>query len=199
MKIARWTLIILLVTPLGAISARQQQAPSPATQPQQQDSVAAAARHAREQKKDQPKPQKVWDNDSIPELGPVSVVGNEEKATTSPDGSPNAPEKQGQPATGEPQNDAAKKAQEDAAAMDSAKASLETLKNELDVLERKYSLDQQSYYGKPDYSSDKAGAAALQDEQSQIDAKQLEVDDAQKKLDDLQAQSPVEASSDTAK
>jgi len=43
------------------------------------------------------------------------------------------------------------------------------------------------YYNKPDYQSDKAGAAALNDEQSQIDAKQQEITDLQKKIDDMQA------------
>jgi Fe-S-cluster formation regulator IscX/YfhJ len=49
-------------------------------------------------------------------------------------------------------------------------------------------MDQQTYYGKTDYSSDKAGAAALADEKNQIDSKQQQVTDAEKKVADLQAQ-----------
>ena len=56
-----------------------------------------------------------------------------------------------------------------------AKENLQTLQNDLDILQRKFALDQQTYYSKPDYSSDKAGAAALNDEQDQIDAKQQEM------------------------
>lgn len=55
-----------------------QPAPSatPAAQaPAQQDSLAAAARKARDQKKEAPKAAKVFDNDSIPTTGGVSTVG----------------------------------------------------------------------------------------------------------------------------
>ncbi len=41
----------------------------------QQDPLAAAARKAREQKKDAPKATKVFDNDSIPTQGGISTVG----------------------------------------------------------------------------------------------------------------------------
>lgn len=47
-------------------------APAPAPQ---QDSLAAAARKAREQKKDAPKATKVFDNDNIPTSGGVNTVG----------------------------------------------------------------------------------------------------------------------------
>jgi hypothetical protein len=43
--------------------------------PAQQDSLAAAARKARDQKKEAPKAAKVFDNDSIPTTGGVSTVG----------------------------------------------------------------------------------------------------------------------------
>jgi hypothetical protein len=70
-----------------------QPAPSatPATQaPAQQDSLAAAARKARDQKKEAPKAAKVFDNDSIPTTGGVSTVGatpaQPGDATTNPSG-----------------------------------------------------------------------------------------------------------------
>jgi hypothetical protein len=202
MRISRWALLILLAAPLGALSARpqQEQTPPPPSQPQQQDSLAAAARRAREQKKEEPKPKKVWDNDSIPELGSASVVGNQNNSSATADDSANTRAQQGQSAAGAQQDNSAKKAQDNSAAIDAAKANLENLKSELDILQRKLALDQQSYYGKPDYSSDKAGASALQDEQSQVDAKQQEVDDAQKKFDGLQSQSgSTPPADDTAK
>lgn len=43
--------------------------------PAQQDSLATAARKARDQKKEAPKAAKVFDNDSIPTTGGVSTVG----------------------------------------------------------------------------------------------------------------------------
>jgi len=62
-------------------SQGQPSSPSASTQTQtppapQEDSIAAAARRTREQKKDTPKPTKVFDNDNIPTQGGVSSVGN---------------------------------------------------------------------------------------------------------------------------
>ena len=77
MKIAHGALIVLLVSPLGIVSARPQQDTSSPPDQQQSDSLAAAARRARDQKKDQSKPAKVWDNDNIPTKpgNSISVVG----------------------------------------------------------------------------------------------------------------------------
>jgi hypothetical protein len=181
MRIARLGLLIVLAWPLGAAFAQQGQANAPADQ--ESDSLAAAARKAREEKKDQPKASKVWDNDNIPaKSGGVSVVGSvpaaEQQAA------------QNQQAGAADENKPAKTAEDKVAIqseLDKAKEQLENLKKDLDIAQRKYGLDQQTYYSKPEYSMDKAGAAALQDEKDQIDAKQKEVDDAQKKIDDLQA------------
>jgi hypothetical protein len=58
-------------------SQAQSQTNSQATQtpPAQEDSLAAAARRAREQKKETTKPAKVFDNDNLPTKGGVSTVG----------------------------------------------------------------------------------------------------------------------------
>jgi|HubBroStandDraft_6_1064221.scaffolds.fasta_scaffold00110_43 hypothetical protein len=50
--------------------------PVPSQAPSQEDSIAAAARKARDQKKEAPKAAKVFDNDSIPTTGGVSTVGS---------------------------------------------------------------------------------------------------------------------------
>jgi hypothetical protein len=72
--------------------------------------------------------------------------------------------------------------------LEEAKQKLESLKTDLDILQRKYALDQQTYYSKPEYQSDKDGAAALQGEDNQIQDKEQDVEAAQKRVDDLQAQ-----------
>jgi hypothetical protein len=59
----------------------QQGASSTATAPKQ-DSLAEAARKAREQKKDS-KPAKVFTNDNLPTTGGISTVGSEEPAASS--------------------------------------------------------------------------------------------------------------------
>ena len=195
MKIREWGLAIALVLlPSAAVAAAQQ----PAQTPQDQkpvDALAAAARKAREQKKDQPKPAKVWDNDSLPKQGELNVVGD----TGSNDRNAEAGEaSDSQPAPAEAGAQAAPSS-EDAAAEAKRKAEisseiaqtkdqLQSLNTDLDILARKYALDQQSYYGETGYASDKAGAAKLKDEENQIADKKQAIADAQKKIDDLTRQ-----------
>ena len=179
MKLVKWGLAILLASPIAMVPACSAQSQDAAESGQQQDSLAAAARRAREEKKDEPKAAKVWDNDNIPSSpGSVNVVGdaNQSAAASSDQGA------QGQAAPANAEDKAAKSAE-----IDADQQQLKSLKTDLDIAQRKLVLDQQMYYGKPDYSSDKAGAAALKDEQDEIAAKQQEIDDLQKKIDALQA------------
>jgi type I restriction-modification system DNA methylase subunit len=195
MKTAFWGLGILLILPVGAVAAQSQAAPqdmSPSSA--SSSSLAEAARRTREAKKDQNTPPRVWNNDTIPKAGDeISVVGpsssaNSNGAGATADSSANAGA-----------NNAAAKAEgagtpnsQSRSALDSqltnAKEKLATIKTDLDILQRTYTLDSQMYYGKPDYSTDKEGAAKLKDEQVQIDAKQQEMDDQQKKIDELEAE-----------
>ncbi len=193
MKIAHWGLGILLVMPMG-IAAGQAQPPAqdaqtPAPAPAASDSLAAAAKAAREAKKDQAKPARVWNDDTIPKSNDaISVVGQ-----TPGDDSANA-----SAGTGDAVNAAASGsagAGGDAAAVrgaleasiQNAKEKLATIKVDLDLLQRTYTLDSQMYYIKPDYASDTAGAAKLQDEQDRIAAKQQEMDEEQKMIDQMEA------------
>src|ERR1700722_2132630 len=78
MKIARLSLGILLILPAG-FAAGQSQTPPPQqqdTQSSSTSSLAEAAKRAREAKKDDQKPARVWDNDTVPKAGAqISVVG----------------------------------------------------------------------------------------------------------------------------
>jgi hypothetical protein len=199
MRIACSGLLVLLALPVGIASAQQQQQP-----PQQQaDSIADAARRSRELKKDQAKPAKVWDNDTMPKTpGAVSVVG--QSAPTSDD-SGNQAAASAQGAIGTPDAGVAKAGEKSGndvkallASLAAAKDRLQIEKTELDILQRKYDLDSQMYYGKPNYVADRDGAASLASEKSDLDAKQQEVDAAQKKVDQLEAElRDSGASSDT--
>ena len=181
MFIAKWAPLILLLSLPGHTAARQSQAGTPSTSDRQQDSLAAAARRAREAKKDQAKPAKVWDNESLASVpGAISIVGQ----PSAPASNPAQAADSKSPMSNPPAAD--KSAIQ--ADLSAAKANLQSLKVDLDLLQRKYSLDQQTYYGTPGYSSDTAGAAALAAEKSQLDSKQQEVTDAEKKVADLQAQ-----------
>jgi hypothetical protein len=174
MRIACSGLLVLLALPVGIASAQQQQPPQ-----QQADSIAEAARRTREQKKEQAKPAKVWDNDTMPtKPGGVNVVG---QSAPSSDASSNPPAAK----SGEKSGKDVKALQASIAA---AKDQLQSVKAELDILQRKYNLDSQMYYGKPNYVADTDGAAKLADEKSLVDAKQQEVDAAQKKVSQLEAE-----------
>ena len=187
MRIACSGLLVLLALPVGMASAQQQQQP-----PQQQaDSIAEAARRSREQKKEQPKPAKVWDNDTMPtKPGGVNVVGAS-APNSAASGNPQAANVQA--AGGAAEAGAAKSGGKSAsdlkalqASLAAAKDQLQAVKTELDILQRKYTLDSQMYYVKPNYAADTDGAAKLAGEKSQIDAKQQEVDAAQKKVSQLE-------------
>jgi colicin import membrane protein len=180
MRIARWAFTIFLTAPLAASLLA-----GTALAQDQDNSLAAAARRAQEQKKDQPKAAKVYDNDTIPTNGPVNVVGQEQPAggsSTTADTSSNA-------MTVESSKSAPTAA--DVADLNSdlasAKQRLADLKADLDVAQRKYALDQQTYLSDPNHSMNKAGAASLDAEKSDIDAKAEAVADAEKVLAAAQA------------
>lgn len=208
MSIARWGIVALLAWPAGMAAARQQStgqttAQSDQKQDQkQQDPLAEASRRAREQKKQQPKAARTWDNDNIPTTPDlISVVGESSSTGETPEKT--ASEK----TTSQSNSGAAGNSEKNASSQNSgqggtaeqrkaaltkqlaqAKERLQSLSTDLDILSRKYTLDQQTYYSKPDYSSDTEGAVKLKVEESQITSKKQEVADAQKKVDDLTAQ-----------
>ncbi len=174
------TMAMLSLAMAGGVAAQQSAS--------QEDSLAAAARRAREQKKDQPKPPRVWDNDNIPKnADDITVLNGPQSDSAQSDSSASASGDNKQAAGAAKDSSADKRAKLEAD-LAAAKDDLQTLQNDLDILKRKFALDQQTYYGKPNYSTDKDGAAALSDEQSQIDAKQLDMGAAQQKIADLQAQ-----------
>ncbi len=162
----------------GIVSAAAQQTG------QQKPSLGEIARRLREQKKEASKPAHIWDNDNIPTTpNAVSVVGapppqpaaakDETSAGTAP------------PAAGE--TDPIKEIADTQAALLDAKTSLQNLQSDLDLLGRQLQLDEQMYYGKPDFASDKSGKAKLDAEAAQVESKHQDVAAAQAKIDELQA------------
>jgi hypothetical protein len=230
MKSAWPGLAILLLLPVNSVFARP---PQPQQYHEEDPSnVADAARRARDQKKEQSKSAKVWDNDTIPKTpGAVSVVGQAaaegddsaagagakdagtkdaaKDATPGAEGADNAakPANESGSATPAPAATSEAGGAASAAAADekakggeaspevaaiqsdlaAAKTQLQTVKADLDILQRKFNLDSQTYYGKPDYAADREGAATIDAEKGQVDAKQQEVADAQMKVDQLEA------------
>jgi hypothetical protein len=154
--------------------------PAAATQQQGTPSVAEAARRAKEQKKNQPKPKQVWTNDNIPKNpGAISVVGQAEQPEPPPASgdNPKPAEKQAAP------NDASGLLKQ----LADAKERLGSLQTEFDLLQRTYTLDQQAYYGKPGYADDKEGKTKLDALSKQVEAKRAEVQAAEQEVAQIQA------------
>jgi type I restriction-modification system DNA methylase subunit len=63
-----------------------------------------------------------------------------------------------------------------------AKQEVAELEKQLNLLQRGFALDQDSYYSKPDYAADRDGKAKLDAEQQQIRDKQQELDRAKARL-----------------
>lgn len=168
----------------------------------QSDPLAEAAKRAKEEKKKQPKTAKTWDNDNIPTTpGDISVVGESgtlKEASATPaagktetpaaadQGAPDAGAKSSAEQGSETGTNEDRKA-ELTKQLEQAKEKLGSVSTDLDILTRKYALDQQTYYSKPDHASDTEGAVALKVEEGEIATKKQEVADAQKRVDDITA------------
>jgi molecular chaperone GrpE (heat shock protein) len=154
------------------------------SQSQDSQSVAEAARRAREKKKDAAaKPAKVITDETLDvKKGDVqSAVAEEPKIAGAPDTKPQA-------APGAPANAAAKdeKREKLKKELTELKEQVKQSLMDLDLLQRENRLDQDAYYSQPNYGSDTAGKQKLDDEKQQISNKQEEVARLKAKLADLQ-------------
>ncbi len=157
-----------------------------ATRAQSQDSqpqsVADAARRAREQKKAAAKqPAPVITDDTLKPSAPPAQTANAPAPAQSPEaaaakpatGSSSAPAEQ--PAPGSPAEDADQKAKA-SAELASLKEELTQAQKNLDLVQRELGLEQDNVYSKPNYASDTAGKTKLDDLKRQVTDKQQTVD-----------------------
>lgn len=189
MKTGHFALVIVLAFGVCAIATTAQdgsQRQNSAQAAAQADSLAAVARQARAERKDQPKAAKVFTNDNLPTNATISYVGSSAPAPKDAAASVNTAADQTK--AGAKSSGSGDKAS-DNAALAKAKQQLESAKKDLDIDQRKFALDQQDYLSNPNHGSDAQTAATLQSEQDGISAKKDEVDAAQKVVDDLKARS----------
>jgi hypothetical protein len=161
------------------------------SQDQQTQSVADAARHARDQKKAAAKSTKVITDEDIDKknLKPGAEglnVGAPPKLDTQPPSpaavaAAEAADQAADSAAKEP----AKKAGEDPE-IGGLKGQIAQAAKELDLLQRELALDQDEYFSKPDYVSDKAGKAKLDAQQRQINDKKQDLEGLKTRLAALQ-------------
>ena len=157
------------------------------SQSQDSQSVAEAARRAREKKKDSAKPAKVITDETLDvKKGDVqNAVAEEPKLAGAPDTAKQGAHGAVNPAPSDPQTQAAKdeKLKKEIAAV---KEQLKDALSDLDLLQRENRLDQDTYYSAPNFASDSAGKQKLDDEQRKISDKRQEIDRWKAKLADLQ-------------
>jgi len=155
-------------------------------------SVADAARRAREQKKNAAKPVKTLTNDDLPvatvaeaNATEVSRQPNEAKADAAASAATAAADANEVKAQENGEKAKQKKA-EDRAALERAKKELATALGELDVMQRRAALDSDSYYSQTGFANDKAGKANLDAAAQQIAGKKQTVEALQAKVAELQ-------------
>jgi hypothetical protein len=156
-------------------------------QSQDSQSVAEAARKAREKKKDAAKPAKVITEETLD-----VKKGDVQNAVAEEDKIPGSPDAKAQPANS-PANPGATNSTAQTAKDEKLKKELTAAKEQLkqalmdlDLLQRENRLDQEAYYSEPNYGGDTAGKQKLDGEQQQISSKREEVERLKAKVADLQ-------------
>ena len=160
--------------------------PAAFSQSQDSESVAEAARRAREKKKDSAKPAKVITDDTLDvKKGDVQSAVAEEPKIPGADAANQPGNRATNPATTDAQRQAAKdeKLRKEIAAV---KEQLKEALGDLDLLQRENRLDQDTYYSQPNFASDTAGKQKLDDQQHKMSGKRQEIDRLKGKLADLQ-------------
>ena len=154
---------------------------------QSQDSVAEAARRAREKKKTAAKPAKVVTDETLDvKKGDVQSAAAEQLRM------PGTPETQAQPAPANTPSTASpgeKKGSEDeklAKELAALKEQIKQAQSDLDLAQREQALQQDTYFSNPDYVHDTAGKAKLDAIKQQITDKQQELDRLKARLAELQ-------------
>ena len=180
-------LILAMVAASALLPCLTLAQPQESTSPQDQ-SVAEAARKAREQKKRAEKPAHVIDDDTLkPAPGPTNPPDLQTAKASVPTVRGEAAAPAAAPKTEAADDDQKQDAKRLAAEVAKAKEKLADLQKQEDLLERQLALDKDTVYSNPDYANDTAGLARLDALLQQIKDKQQEVSDAKARLAELQS------------
>ena len=202
--------------------------PAALAQSQDSDSVADAARRARDQKKAQtaPKPAKVFTDDDIkppsPELPPAvqtaaapvdTIPGTEPGRVKTVPPAPANSDADKAPASGDTSADSTAPgvvkptpAPEAPAGPDpkvlqeiaDLKVSIKSATSDLDIQRRELALQQDTFYSNTDYAHDTAGKAKLDDMRQQVTDKQAELEKLKARLAELGSTADAAASAPPA-
>jgi hypothetical protein len=171
-------------------------------QSQDTQSVAEAARRAREKKKNPEKPAKVITDETLD-----VKKGDVQSATAEQLRIPGSPETQAQPAPGDASTNPNAQGSRNPSGDEKERAALKervalkekikAAQSDLDLLQREYQLDQDSFYSSPDYAKNTSGKEKLDAMKQQISEKQQELDQLKARLAALPA--PQEGAAATPK
>jgi hypothetical protein len=160
-------------------------------QSQDSQSVAEAARKARAQKKNTEKAPKVITDETLD-----VKKGDVQSATAEQPRMPGSPEAPAQPAAaaapGTPATPAATAAssqakdQKESKEVADLKVKIKRTQDDLDLLQREQSLENDRYYSQTDYTQDTAGKTKLDDLKQQVTDKQQELERLKARLAELQ-------------
>jgi len=150
---------------------------SPAQDPNSGD-VAAAARKAREQQKDAPKPKKVLTNDDIPSASTGTPVASTDTKTEGQDGATSA----GKNDENDPKSEAYWRKR-----FKNAHEKLAQSEKELEVLQRELDKDQVQYYPDPQKAlMQQHDRSDINEKTSKIDAKKKEIEALKQQISDME-------------
>ncbi len=162
-------------------------------QSQDSQSVAEAARKARAQKKNTEKAPKVITDETLD-----VKKGDVQSATAEQPRMPGSPEAPAQPAAAAaPATPAAPgaKDQKESKEVADLKVKIKRAQDDLDLLQREQSLENDRYYSQTDYAQDTAGKTKLDDLKQQVTDKQQELERLKARLAELQPAQSGAASS----
>ena len=197
-----------LLVPAGALARPQGQNPPPQSQDQTPpaaaaqkaapasaqttteqasapvDPLAAAARKAREQKKDRPKPARIFDNDNLPKNGGISAVGSE-PATESAESGGATTDSGAAPAT--EGSDTAKDEKAWRGRFEKLRHKLDEDQADLDIMQRELGVLDVQYYNDPMKAMQQGYSRSDIDEKTaKIEAKKKQVADDQQAISDAE-------------
>jgi hypothetical protein len=177
----------LLVPFLAACTVLPCAAARPGAQDRQTQSVADAARQAREQKKNAAKSSKVITDEDIdtrnlkPGAQGLNVGAPPKLDTQPPSPAAVATAEAADQAAAAAGKESVKNAGEDPE-IAKLKEQIAQIQKDLDLSQRELALDQDTYFSRPDYVNDKAGKAKLDAEQRQINDKKEEFESLKTRL-----------------
>ena len=161
-----------------------------------QPSVAEAARRARAQREKEfpAKPAKVITNDDL-KPAPEIANGAVQQATAGAGQTAPAKAAQAPPGAAETRanSDAGKEREAKEKELADLKKQLASAQSDLDLYQRQFSLQRDTYYSNPDYAHDTDGKAKLDSLQQQINDKAQSVDELKLKVSALQELLGVDA------